>query len=65
MQARQVVEVEEEDNHHPGLPLLYLVHKNLAASAVARGDLIDAMKSYLEVRVHRMYKLGGGGPLTF
>ena len=61
VQARQVAEVEGEDNHHPGLPLLYLVHKNMAASAVTRGDLVDAMKSYLEVRVCRVYKLGDGG----
>ena len=60
VQARQVAQVEGEDNHHPGLPLLYLVHKNMAASAVTRGDLVDAMKSYLEVRVCRVYKLGGG-----
>nr|KAG5701967.1 hypothetical protein BaRGS_034549 [Batillaria attramentaria] len=63
-QASRLVDAEAEDNHHPGLPLLYLVHKNLAAMAIARGNLVDGMKSYLEAvkidasEVTVWYKMG-------
>ncbi|XP_076450993.1 uncharacterized protein LOC143286923 isoform X2 [Babylonia areolata] len=64
LKAQRIVEVDQEDSHHPALPLLYLVHKNLATSAVARGNLHDAMKSYLEAvkidssEVTVWYKMG-------
>ncbi|KAL8594874.1 hypothetical protein ACOMHN_016115 [Nucella lapillus] len=62
--AQQTVETEQEDSHHPALPLLYLVHKNMAASAVAKGNFMEAMKSYLEAvkidssEVTVWYKMG-------
>lgn len=39
----------KDDSHHPGLPLLYLVYKNLAAVAVARSSFVEGMQCYLKV----------------
>ncbi|XP_048242654.1 calcineurin-binding protein cabin-1-like [Haliotis rufescens] len=64
IEAARIVEEEQDNVVHPGLQLLYSIHKNLAAIAADRGDLQTAMKSYLEAvkidssEVTVWYKIG-------
>ncbi|KAK3753418.1 hypothetical protein RRG08_056311 [Elysia crispata] len=53
-EAASLVESDDDDTPsssspvHPGLQLLYLVHKNLASILLQRKDLKEAMASYIE-----------------
>ncbi|KAL3843014.1 hypothetical protein ACJMK2_020975 [Sinanodonta woodiana] len=46
-EAKESLE-SSQDHVHPGLQLLYSIHKNMAALATQRGDHIAAVESYLE-----------------
>ena len=41
--------VESDNAVHPGLNLLYSIHKNVAAIAFQKGHTDAALRSYLEV----------------
>ncbi|KAK6191339.1 hypothetical protein SNE40_003056 [Patella caerulea] len=63
-EASDLVENEVEGAIHPGLPLLYSVHKNLAGISAARNDEKTALHHYLEAvkvdesEVTVWYKIG-------